>query len=406
MSTTLRETVAETYEALDIEPKPLEPHILAAATVVFGSDYYSGVRETVNLSGFVQMNKWPMPGFEHRVGDKGRAEFDTELISAPEIGIKGYSYTLDDRIQVLSNPFKPNTGHVRQVIPGQNFPAHFAIRRFGILETTTLRMVHKDVIEMQATIDQIPPYRKPLSPPYLGTPRGDGPLTVVPAESVVAGQNLPAAWYPADENNEIIPGSEPAVFFADSIGPCMSFLVDPSLIMQLSVEGKVTVEVDGRTEDIELAGDHRNAAGAEVLLFGPEKHEEGPGVLAQLARIALTGHSSLLGGRVMVRASWPKPSPGTLGDGAEDSLGAIHYPAPLDFDANLEIATPHGVLYADHSVHLSGTLKDPHAESSELRMAGVDAPMVTKDGAATARLSGVRLQFQDSIVGERATVAV
>src|SRR5215204_2684816 len=103
----------ETYESLNIEPKPLRPHILAAATVVFGDDYYNGRRETINLSGFVQLNKWPMPGFTHRVDDRGYAEFDLELISAPEVGIKGYSYVLDDRIQILSNPFLPNTGYVR-----------------------------------------------------------------------------------------------------------------------------------------------------------------------------------------------------------------------------------------------------------------------------------------------------
>jgi hypothetical protein len=404
--TVMDTSVGETYETLNIEPKPLQPHILAAATVVFGNDYYSGQRETINLSGFVQMNKWPMPGFEHRVDDQGRAEFDTELISAPEIGIKGYSYTLDDRIQVLSNPFKPNTGHVRQVIPGRNFPARFHIRRFGILETTTARMVHRDVISMEAVIDAIPPYKKPLTGPYLGTPRGDGPLTVVPAASVVAGQNLPEAWYPADDNNELVRDSEPAAFFAESTGPCMSFLVDPSMIMQISVEGKVTVEVDGRTETVELAGDYRKAAGAEILLFGPDKHDEGPGVLAQLARVALTGYSSLFGGRIMLRASWPKPSGGSLGDGTEASLDAVRYPADLDFDANFELATPQGVLYADHSVHLSGTLKDLHPEGAELRMEGVDAPMVTKDGAGKGRLAGVHLQLQDAIVGERATVAV
>ena len=113
-------TSSETYKSLNLEPKPIKPHILAAATVVFGDDYYTGKRETINLSGFVQLNKWPMEGFEHRVSGDGFSEFDTELISAPEVGIKGYSYTLDDRIQVLSNPFKPNTGSVRQVIPGNN----------------------------------------------------------------------------------------------------------------------------------------------------------------------------------------------------------------------------------------------------------------------------------------------
>ena len=407
MSLNIRETTdSRTYESLNLDPTPLQPHILAAATVVFGNDYYSGERETINLSGFVQMNKWPMPGFRHRVDESGRAEFETELISAPEIGIKGYSYTLDDRIQVLSNPFKPNTGYVRQVIPGHNFPAHFHIRRFGILETTTLRMVHKDVISMEALIDQIPPYKKPLSGPYLGTPRGDGPLVVVPAPSVVTGQNLPEAWYPATDANEVIPDSEPAAFFAESTGPCMSFLVDPSTIMQITVEGKITLEVDGRTETVNVSGDFRKAAGAEILLFGPEKHTEGPGVLAQLARVALTGYSSVLGGRIMLRASWPRPSAGTLGDGSEASFGAVLFPADLDIDANFEIATPRGVLYADNSVHMSGRLADLKPTGTELRMHGVDTLLVTKDGTGTVRLTGVHLQLQDAIVGERATVAV
>jgi hypothetical protein len=407
VSLNVRETTdSQTYESLNIDPTPLQPHILAAATVVFGNDYYAGERETINLSGFVQLNKWPMPGFRHRVDDDGRAEFETELISAPEVGIKGYSHTLDDRIQVLSNPFKPNTGYVRQIIPGHNFPAEFHIRRFGILETTTSRMVHKDVISMQGVIEQIPPYKKPLSGPYLGTPRGDGPLTVVPAPGVVTGQNLPQAWYPATDANEVVPDTEPVVFFAESTGPCMSFLVDPSAIVQVTIEGRITLEVDGKTEIVDVSGDFRDAAGAEILLFGPEKHTEGPGVLAQLARVALMGHSSALGGRIMLRARWPRPSAGTLGDGTEATFGAVLFPADLDIDANFEIATPRGVLYADNSVHMSGRLVDLEPAGTELRMHGIDTPLVTKDGARTGRLTGVHLQLRDAIVGERATVAV
>jgi hypothetical protein len=109
--------LSDDYTSLNIEPKPLRPHILAAATIVYGDDYYSGQRETISLSGFVQLNKWPMPGFNHRIDEKGRAMFDLELISAPEVGIKGYSYHLNDRIQVLSNPLLPNTGYVRQAPP-------------------------------------------------------------------------------------------------------------------------------------------------------------------------------------------------------------------------------------------------------------------------------------------------
>src|SRR4029077_1373939 len=134
-----------TYESLNIEPKPLRPHILAAATVVFGEDFYAGQRETISLSGFVQLNKWPMPGFKHHVDEDGHAEFELELISAPEVGIKGFSYVLDDRIQVLSNPYLPNTGHVRQIVPGKNFPAELYIRRFGILENSTLPLADRAV---------------------------------------------------------------------------------------------------------------------------------------------------------------------------------------------------------------------------------------------------------------------
>jgi hypothetical protein len=259
---------------------------------------------------------------------------------------------------------------------------------------------------MQAVIEQIPPYKKPLSSPYLGTPRGDGPLVVVPATGVVAGQNLPQAWYPATDDNKVIPDSEPAAFFAESTGPCMSFLVDPSSIMQISVEGRITLDIDGKTETVDVAGDFRNAAGAEILLFGPEKHTEGPGVLAQLARVALTGYSSALGGRIMLRASWPRPSSGTVGDGTETSFGSLAFPVDLDFDANFEIATPRGVLYADNSVHLNGRLADLQPTGTELRMRGVDTPLVTKDGVSSGRLTGVHLQLQEAIVGERATVAV
>jgi hypothetical protein len=394
----------ETYESLNLEPKPIRPHILAAATVVFGDDYYSGRRETINLSGFVQLNKWPMPGFEHRVDEKGYAELETELISAPEVGIKGYSYELNDRIQILSNPFLPNNGHVRQIVPGKNFPAEFYIRRFGILETSTMRLAHRNVIDIYGVVDSIPPYKQPLTGPYLGSPRGDNPTEVVQAPNVARGTTLPEAWYPANDQNEPV-GTVPTVFFAASPGPCMSMLVDPSMIMQVSLEGQVTVEVNGRTETIELAGDYRKAAGTEILLFGPDKHD-GPGVLAQMARVAMIGHSDALGGRVMLRASWPKPSGGTLGEGTEDSLSRVRFPGELHIDAQFEIATPAGYLYATSPVHVAGKLRDLDATGTELSMTGADTALVTPEGTVKARLSGIRLSMRDSHVGETAAVNV
>jgi hypothetical protein len=395
----------ETYESLDLEPKPIRPHILAAATVGFGEDYYAARRETINLSGFVQLNKWPMPGFEHRVDAKGHAEFDTELISAPEVGIKGFSYELNDRIQVLSNPFLPNTGHVRQIVPGKNFPAEFYIRRFGILESSTLRMVHRNVIDIYAVIDNVPPFKKPLTGPYLGTPRGDGPFDVVAAPNVGRGTRLPEAWYPATEENEPV-GITPAMFFLPSAGPCMSMLVDPSMIMQVSLEGQAVVEVGGKTVRIDLAGDYKNAAGTEILLFGPEKHDEGAGVLAQISRVAVTGHCAELGGRVMLRVSWPRPSGGTLGEGGEDSLARVRYPSELHVDAVFELVTPEATLYATNPVHVFGKLNDMEASGTELQLNGTDTALVTTDDEVKARLTGLNLVMRDTLVGEHAAVNV
>ncbi|SBT43011.1 DUF6004 family protein [Micromonospora auratinigra] len=397
--------VRETYESLNLEPKPIRPHILAAATVVFGEDYYSGRRETINLSGFVQLNKWPMPGFEHRVDEKGYAQFDTELISAPEVGIKGFSYELDDRIQVLSNPFLPNSGHVKQIVPGKNFPAEFYIRRFGILESSTLRLAHRNVIDIYGVVDNVPPFKKPLTGPYLGKPRGDGPFEVAQAPNVVKGTTLPEAWYPANDENQPV-GITPNLFFAPSAGPCMSMLVDPSMIMQTSMEGQIEVEVGGRTVQVDLFGDYRKAGGAEVLLFGPDKHDEGPGVLAQLARVAVVGHCAELGGRVMLRASWPRVSGGTLGEGHEDSLSRVAFPSELHIDAEFELVTPHQTLYATNAVHINGKLRDMEATGTELKLDGGDTALVTTADEPKARLTGVNLVMRDAYVGEHAAVNI
>jgi hypothetical protein len=369
----------ETYESLNLEPKPIRPHILAASTVVFGDDYYNGRRETINLSGFVQLNKWPMPGFEHKVDENGYAQFSTELISAPEVGIKGFSYELNDRIQVLSNPFLPNSGHVRQIVPGRNFPAEFYIRRFGILESSTLRLAHRNVIDIYGVVDHVPPFKKPLTGPYHGKPRGDGPFDVAQAVNVVKGTTLPEAWYPADDENQPV-GITPSMFFAPSAGPCMSLLVDPSMIMQTSIEGQIELEVGGRTVRVDLAGDYRKAAGAEILLFGPDKHEDGP--------------------------SWPRVSGGTLGDGSEDSFSRVKFPSELHIDAEFELVTPQETLYATNAVHVAGKLSDMDAVGTELKLDSGDTALVNTRDEARARLTGVNLVMRDAVVGETAAVNI
>ncbi|GAA3684621.1 hypothetical protein GCM10022224_056680 [Nonomuraea antimicrobica] len=395
----------ETYESLNLEPRPIRAHLLACATVVFGDDYYAGRRETINLSGFVQINTWPMPGFETRVDDSGRAELEQELSSTPEAGIKGFSYELDDRIQLLSNPLLPSIVHVRQIAPGKNFPAQMHIGRFGILETGTLRLAHRNIIDMYAVIDNVPPHAKPLTRPYHGAPRGDGPFDIAHAPNVLRGTTLPEAWYPADDDNEPN-GITPTLFFAPSAAPFMSMLVNPSMIMQVSMEGTIEVEINGKTERIDLAGDYLKAAGAEILLFGPDRHDEGAGVLAQMARLAMAGHSDALGGRVMLRASWPRPSGGSLGERDEDSLSRVRFPSDLDIDAEFEIVTPAGTLYAANPVHLGGKLKDLQPAGSELAMDGADTPLFSADGTAKGRLTGVRFTMRDAFVDEQAYVNV
>jgi hypothetical protein len=395
----------ETYESLNLEPIPIKPHILAAATVVFGDDFYHGQRETISLSGFVQLNKWPMQPFKHRVDDRGYAEFELELISAPEVGIKGFSYMLNDRLQVLSNPFLPNTGHVRQIVPGQNFPAQFFIRRFGVLETSTMRLAHRNVINIDGVIDSVPPWKQPLSAPLLGTPRGDDGAYVVPAPNVVRGINLPEAWYPANEFNQAV-GLTPKVFFAPTMGPCMSMLVDPSMILQSTVAAELEVEIGGKTERIEVRGDHKLAAGAEILLFDPEKHHEESGILAQLARLALVGESQALDGRIMLRVSFFRVSGGTLGDGSERSLDAVGYPGEMQFDTSFEIATPQGVLYGDAPLHLTGEMTDLEATGTELHTEGSGTVLVTAGGEAKGRIKAVRMRLGDATVGREAYVSL
>ncbi|WP_283136053.1 DUF6004 family protein [Rhizohabitans arisaemae] len=391
----------ETYESLNLEPKPIRAHLLACTTVVFGDDYYAGRRETINLSGLVQINTWPMPGFEARVDDEGYAELEQMLNSAPETGIKGFSYELDDRVQLLTNPLLPSTGRVRQIAPGKNFPAQMHIRRFGILETSTLRLTHRNAIDTYAVIDDVPPYTKPLTRPYHGIPRGDGPFDIAHAPNVLRGTTLPEAWYPADDDNEPT-GVTPTLFFAPSAAPFMSMLVDPSMIMQVSMEGSVDVEINGKTERIDVAGDHLKAAGAEILLFEPGKHDDGAGVLAQMSRLAMVGHSDALGGRVMLRASWPRPSVGSLGEGNEDSLSRVRFASDLHLDAEFDIVTPAGTLYAAKPVRLGGKLKDLEPAGSELALGSADTPILAADGTAKARLTGARFTMRDSVVGEHA----
>ncbi|MEU4066878.1 DUF6004 family protein [Streptomyces wedmorensis] len=395
----------ETYESLNLEPKPIRPHLLAAATMVFGEDGETGRRETVTLSGLAQFNTWPLPGFEHHVDEQGRSSFDVELISAPEIGVKGYSHHLEDRVQILTDPSRSSRGRFRQVTPGTNLPAQFGLDRFGILETSILRLTHRDALQTRGVVDGIPPFVAPLSAPYPDSPLGSGPFNGAVANGFLPVTNLPVAWYPADDENQPV-GDTPSLFLVPSPVPFMVVMTDPTMIMQVSLEGELELEVDGKSVTVTVSGDHRRAAGAEILLFGPDKHSAGEGVQARLARLAVVGECAELGGKVMLRVSWTRPSEGTLGDGDETSLSRVRYPTTLHVDASVELCTPDATLYADTTVHLAAKLNSLEATGTELLLDGADAALLDAENEAAARLTGLRLKVSEAHIGETAPVSM
>ena len=120
----------------------------------------------------------------------------------------------------------------------------------------------------------------------------------------------------------------------------------------------------------------------------------------------MVGHCNELGGRVMLRVSWPKVSRGTLGEGTETGLSELRYPEELHVDAEFELVTPHGALYADHSVPVAGLIKDVDPAGTELRMHGTGVPLVSADGQVRARLTGARFAMGESVLGLEAYVTV
>nr|WP_053557862.1 DUF6004 family protein [Streptomyces sp. CFMR 7] len=262
----------------------------------------------------------------------------------------------------------------------------------------------------------MPPFREPLTAPFLDASRGENAEAQQLAPNVIRATGSSVAWYtsdyedepsvePADEPNDEPTHESPTLFFAKGRNSFTTVLVDPSLIVQSTLEGSLTLAVGGRTVRVDLAGDRAMAAGAEILLFGPEKHGKGRGVLAQLSRLAVLGDCPELGGRVMLRVNWARPSNGTYGKGEEDSLNRVAHPADLRLKAHFELSTPTGTLYADAAVPLLARPSALAASGSELHAESADVPLATEDGTTKARITDVRLVMRDTWAGERAQVS-
>ncbi|AJF68992.1 DUF6004 family protein [Streptomyces vietnamensis] len=126
--------------------------------------------------------------------------------------------------------------------------------------------------------------------------------------------------------------------------------------------------------------------------------------LARLSRLAVVGDCAEPGGRVMLKASWARPSGGTLGKGEEDGIGRVAYPADLRLDARFELCTPTGTLCADAAVPLLGRPDALEADGTELRAESANVQLVTESGTAEARITDVRLVMRDTWVGEAAFI--
>ena len=93
-----------------------------------------------------------------------------------------------------------------------------------------------------------------------------------------------------------------------------------------------------------------------------------------------------------------------LGEGTEDSLSRVTFPSDLHIDAEFEIVTPEGNLYAANSVHVTGKLRDMDATGTELTLHNGDTALLTDDDHPKARLTGLNLVMRDALVGEHATI--
>jgi hypothetical protein len=106
----------------------------------------------------------------------------------------------------------------------------------------------------------------------------------------------------------------------------------------------------------------------------------------------------------MVRVSFFKTSGGTVGEGWEESLSSMRFPSELHLDAQIEIVTPTGVLYAASPAHVHGTLPDVEVTGTEFTKDGGDVALLTADGEFKARLKGLDLKLGEAQVGREAYV--
>lgn len=164
---------------------PEPPDELASGAlleIVLGPDPFdpNAPRENVLFSGNALVNRYPMPGYnQHQLSD-GRWQIDTELVSVSRTGM---SQIFGGEISVNESVVLVSAGSVTQIQPGTDFPAHAVFDVFVEILTPLGTVHNSDPVQMEATINGIPP--SGFSDSFMST---DGPVPVWdPSETQILG---------------------------------------------------------------------------------------------------------------------------------------------------------------------------------------------------------------------------
>lgn len=123
---------------------------------VFGPNPFDlhAARENILFAGTATINRFPMPGYAHRVLPDGRHQIDTELISVARIG---NSRLFGGEVSVRESLNRVSAGAVTELRANSDFPAQAYFDVFVDI-ATPLGTVHNiEPVRMEALIGNIPP---------------------------------------------------------------------------------------------------------------------------------------------------------------------------------------------------------------------------------------------------------
>jgi len=146
-------------------PGPCEFRVRANASspFIFGP-CPDGPVEVIEFSGTLLVREWPCKGYTKTVLPDGRGQIEIEILE--EADMVGYSPTLDATVGKKHKANVVERGTITQITPGVDFPAHFQMGRSIVVETPLGPFTHDAPINIEATIDRIPPVFDPNLPDF------------------------------------------------------------------------------------------------------------------------------------------------------------------------------------------------------------------------------------------------